>query len=169
MESIPLQPTRDLVGLDVHNNVMHEGLMLLQHSTPEALHSSLVALKKSTQVEKNAFSSPFLMQAMMLCGLVAQVREVLHVRGRDKAPENQPQVKLFSKAVMITASLLLLPKSPGTPKMVGGGVVAGKAGDAEPKAGLWAEDGWSFVVMGGGAILNFSVQQVSRYCEDVLR
>lgn len=78
MELIALQPTRDLVGLAVHNKVMQEGLRLLQQRTPETLQSSGVALIRSIQAEKNALLSFFLEQAMMLSVLVAQEREVLH-------------------------------------------------------------------------------------------
>lgn len=151
MEAIASQPIRDPVGVAVHNKVMHEGLRLLQQSTPETPQSSGLALIRSTQSEKKALLSPFLEQAMTLFVLVAQEREVLHSKGWDMAPEYQPQVAAFSTVVMSRALSLVLTWLLEL-TLDGGGVVVGGSCDVEHERSLRC---WRFAVRGGGAILNF--------------
>lgn len=135
VEWILLQPTRDLVGSAVHIKVMHNGSMLLQQSTPETLQLSKSALMKSRQVEKNAFSSCLLEQAMILSVLVAQERELLHSKACDMTPEYQPHVTSFSIVVVIRASTSFLPRLLDM-TFKGGGVVVGEVSDSDPKTGL---------------------------------
>lgn len=144
------------MGLAVHNKVMHEGLMLLQQSTPGTLQFFGAALTRSIQSEKKALLSPFLEQAMMLSVLVAQEREVLHSKGWDMAPENHPQVAAFSTLVMIRSwcsifsGLLELTRLfMMTPP--GGGTVVGETRDIDLKKSSCC---WRFLVTDGGAILD---------------